>query len=202
MRKVEAPKEPEEKPVEEAPQRRQRNLSRQPYWSRRAAIMRDTGTTGRDLFESDPFIVEGPEEVMRNMSFCWMSDIIVRKHPILTNYSYDIWEPVTPELFEELGISVRTRDRTPEGVPKVGYDASLYCCPTEIAKEQFETMMKPHQDIKKMLKSQKESLRGKFGDDLEVIGDARLIDSEEQLGRESDRQAKQIGTPFTQRQEG
>jgi hypothetical protein len=196
MRKFEGPKEPEEKPVEEVPQRRQRNLSRQPYWSRRTAIMRETGTTPRDLYEEDPFIVDGPDEVMKNMQFSWISDIIRRKRPILSNYSHDIWEPVTPEIFEELGIKVRTKDRTPEGVPKIGADAALFCCPTEIWQEQFDLMMASHRGVKQMLKSQKDALKNKFGDDVDLIGDARAIDSEEQLGRESDRQAKQIGTPF------
>lgn len=139
------PAEAETKPTEAETKPAKKKLGRprkKNLWDRRVEMLRSTSTTPRDLFETDVFETHMPPGTRRHVGLLWISEIIERKHPPLTGWMQDLYQPVTPEVMEELGITVRTKDRTPEGVPKAGTDAVLYWAPKELLKEQDEILLR------------------------------------------------------------
>ena len=103
-------------------------------WDRRTQALRSSGMTPSNFTEEDPFYVSGPKELMAKVRFLWISDIIMRKNPILTGWKISIYEPVTKAIAEEMRLEVRTNDFTPDGAFRAG-DAVLHWTPEEVAKE-------------------------------------------------------------------
>jgi hypothetical protein len=144
-----------------------------PYWKRRSKILKDRGTTPRDLYgrDTNPFEVMGPPETMKNVHFFWNSDIMHQKNLPLPGFNKGMYEAVTPDLMEELGITVRTKDRTPDGVPKVGQDAWLTCCPMDMWKDQEKIQRgKPLKDILEDEQKESESKMARDGEMTKPIG--------------------------------
>jgi hypothetical protein len=100
-------------------------------WDRRADALKRKGTTPRDMFWHDAFAVKMPKHVDEKIKIYWMSDIMWERRPPCEGFMYDIWEPVTKEVMDELGIKVVTKNFGQDGVPRVG-DAFLMWAPKEI----------------------------------------------------------------------
>lgn len=171
----------------------QRGPRRVPLWKKEADRFRSKGTTPRDLYEGDPFYVFRPPHVAKNVRLLWMSDPIWQKRPILPGFRYDIYQPVTQEIIDEFGLKPATKDRTVDGVPKVGTDATLFWAPEEIAREQDIVFLRGA-NIADQMRAQKQDLEEKFrGQDQGVVGDVIVADTPEQLYAAEERQRSEVG---------
>jgi hypothetical protein len=121
-----------------------------PLWKRRLESLRRSGTTARDIFEQDIFQTKMNAASRDHVRLIWMSDIIMQKRPLLTGFNYELLQPCTPEVCAEFGIETRTKDRTPEGVPKAGMDAVLYWAPEELCREQ-DAFLRRGADVKNLM---------------------------------------------------
>lgn len=114
---------------------------RLPIWQRRTEALRERGVTSRDLFGGNPWYIDAPAATKKNCHFLWMSDIMWQKRPMLPGFRWDIYQPVTKELEQELGIKLATKNRTSDGVGRVGEDAFLVWAPKELVLEQDEIFL-------------------------------------------------------------
>lgn len=171
----------------------QKGPRRIPLWKKQTDILRSKGTTPRDLYESDPFYVYKPPHVARHVRLLWMSDPVWQKRPVLPGFRYDIYQPVTEDVMSELGLKPATKDRTVDGVPKVGMDAFLVWAPEEIAHEQDQIFLRGANIVEQMAAA-KNSLEEKFrGQDQGAVGDVIVADSPEQLIAAEERQRGETG---------
>lgn len=143
------------------------------------------GTTPRDLFEHQPDTWSAPDAVRPHIEVIFISDIMVQKRPMLQLFPWHIWEPVTPEVIENLGLVFRTVDRRPNGQPSYGMDMSAYWTTRKLYDEWKDTMsalFSPY-DGEKTLQA---SVQSRFSD-ATLIGDDETFSGEgevEEFGEE------------------
>lgn len=188
----------EEAPPEQEVGGRKKVTRRMRIWEKRTAELQARGTTPRDLYERDPFYVEAPKEVKKNVRFLWMSDIFAERRPICRGFQHDLYQPVTPEVMEEMGIKVGTNDRTPAGVPKAGFDAFLTWAPEELAKQQDEVFLRGAK-VPELMRQNQERIAEKFkGDHQGAIGSAEALENFEELQEAETRQRNELGTKYAE----
>lgn len=165
-----------------------------PIWDRRAALLRERGTTPRNLYDGDVFKIKKPPSVAKNVRFWWASEPFWKKRPVCPGFRYDIWEPVTKEVAEEMGIEVLgTKDFTPDGVYKAGHDAFLMWAPEAIAKEYDEIVLRGA-DTKALMKAANEEINEKLaGEDSRPIGSIVVTHSEQELAEAEQRERQDVG---------
>ena len=184
--------------VEEATQKRMGKPKK--LWDRKVEAMRSNGTTPRDLYERDPFAIDAPDDVKKHVGFLWMSDLFLKMSPMCHGFNRGIYEPVTPEVEKELGITVLSRDRTPDGVPRVGMDATLYWAPRELLNEQDKVLLSgAHVNARQKAEKRRhdrERLASALHSPDAVIGDAVSASSAEELAQAALEQRGELGTSF------
>ncbi len=112
-----------------------------PLWDKRIEAMRAKHTTPRDIYERDILKVSSrSSDVTRNVRFLWISDIMLKKKPMLTGFSWHLYQPVTQKVAEEFELELETNDVSPEGVYRAGADANLYWAPEKLCQEQDRVM--------------------------------------------------------------
>lgn len=171
-------------------------------WEKRMADLEARGTTPRDLYERDPFYVDAPPEVKKNVRFLWMSEIFAERRPICRGFQHDLYQPVTQEIMDEMGIKVDTRDRTPAGVPKVGFDAFLVWAPEEAAKQQDEIFLRGAK-VRELMQERQDSIEEKFkGSHQGRIGSVEVPESFEELQEAETRQRNELGERYAESGQG
>ena len=193
---VEGAKPIERTPAVEPPSGTPRVIERRdqvlPMWETRSQALRENHTTPRDLFATDWAKIDAPDEVKKNVRFLWMSEIIIRKRPILPGFAYEIYQPVTEDVMKQFQIKVHTNDRTPEGVPKAGMDAILYWAPEDMAKQQDDVFLEGSRVAEMMARRQKEhsgSTEGAIGSIVEGLSQGDIAKAQEE-------QREALGTPI------
>jgi len=170
------------------------------YWKRRTNALKKRGTTPRDLYGRDgnPFEINGPSATMKNVHFFWMSDPVWEKDLPMPGFNKGMYEAVTPDLMNELGITVRTKDRTPDGVPKVGKDAWLMCCPMDLYKDQEKIQRgKPLKEILEGEQKQSESQMAHEADVTQPIGGYEVSRDINDITKKEAEHAN-VGSPINQ----
>lgn len=110
-------------------------------WDKRVEVMREAHTTPRDIYERNILAVHSRnKEVRKNVRFLWISDIMLKNRPMLTGFSWDLYQPVTRELADEFELELETNQLNADGVIKAGADANLYWAPEELCQEQDRIM--------------------------------------------------------------
>jgi len=113
------------------PEVRTQNL---PIWDRVAETMKARGSTPSDFLSHEAMEVRMPARTAKYVRPCWMSNIMAERMPVGLSFVYSPFQPMTPEQMKEMGVTVRTKDRTAAGVPKVG-DAFLCWAPESVARQ-------------------------------------------------------------------
>lgn len=98
------------------------------------------GTTPRDLFEHQPDTWSAPDAVRPHIEVIFISDVMIRRRPMLQAFPWHIWEPVTQDIIEQFGLTFRTVDRRPNGQPCYGMDMSAYWTTRKLYDEWKGTM--------------------------------------------------------------
>lgn len=186
----------EEKPKVEL---REQNL---PLWDRKIKIMEERGTTPNDLFDTDPQHIECPDVVKENVSFWWASDIILTRRPWLPGFNYELYEPVTETEIKEWGLKLNTKDRTPEGIPRIGSDMYLYWAPKKLRDQQMKLMRGP--SLQERMQKQAHELRermakdklGQAGDGTGPLGSELVISNDPRDLMDRIPSMANVGTPY------
>lgn len=172
---------------------RKQNL---PIWKRREEFLRERGTTPRNLYDTDILAIKAPDSVKKNVRFLWASEPLWRNRPILPGFRYDIWEPVTKAVAEEMGIEVATRDFTPEGTYKAGHDAFLMWAPESVARE-YDEYVARGADAKTLMRAAEAELNEKLeGQNSKSIGSILVTNSEKELAEAEARERQDLGSPL------
>lgn len=183
-------------------QRAQEKAKVIPLWNKRAEILRARGTTPRNLYEGDPFHITGYEPgsiAKKHVRLLWMSDPIAERKPILPGFRADIFEPVTEAVAKELGIQPNTKERTIDGVYKVGRDAFLVWAPEVIAKEMDDILLRGARAAEAMVAVKEKFISQIPGEHQGAIGDGAVFaQTPEAFETYREEQLREMGTPLVE----
>lgn len=132
-------------------------------WDSRIESMKRARTTPLDVHENDPLQAKiGLREARKNVRLLWISDIMLQKRPMLTQFNWDLYQPVTKALKEEWKIQTSQEQYGPDGTVRAGMDANLYWAPEELCQQQDLIMrgMSPKEVAQLNSEQMDEAIRG------------------------------------------
>jgi hypothetical protein len=139
-------------------------------------------TVPRDFFERNPLDWSAPEETKRHVHVFFDSEYREQRNPILPTFDAQIYEPLTKDRAEELGIVVPAGRWTEQGYLKVGHDAIVKIAPRRIV-DSRDKMLAERYDITRRMRKHEETYRiqaqaiaGKSsgGEDTMAFGDINV----------------------------
>lgn len=139
-------------------------------------------TTPRDFYEKGVLTWEAPEETKKHIHVFFDSELRERRNPVLPTFDANLYEPLTKELADELGIKVPYGRWTDQGHMKVGHDAIVKIAPKRIMDDRRSALSKRHKIAERMRKHEEfyrdqalaVNKRGRNGEATMPIGDIQI----------------------------
>ncbi len=145
-------------------------------------------TVPRDYYERGVLTWDAPEETKEHIHVFFDSELREQRNPVLPTFDANLYEPLTKDLAEDLGIKVPYGRWTETGHMKVGHDAIVKIAPKKIMDARRKDLSSRHKIAERMRKHEEfyreqalsVNRKGRNGEATMPIGDIQIGSYENQ----------------------